>query len=307
MRKSVRDGVEDFLSGRRAMLHERWSYSDDMDDAMDYVFDEIAGAIQGGKAQVHDIGNGIALYKGSVPVSLFGIDGITLNFYLYDTPSDDACIYVHDNAERENHYDEGGRELTLTIYTVFGEMAEWLCRKNVSHELEHVLQVSKGHAGNANYRSLMDDIYYRACSVIRQYGNSDESIPVVVARLIYYSNPHEQDAFMNEYYQDLKFMRQLVHDGKSEAHARYDDYCRKYRIVCSKRNSAELSAELKRYGIYGMSEGNFFLMLEKGIKRFKKKMGNIEKHFKEYSKSRNESLCRPMPSKNGTLINFLYR
>ena len=45
-------------------------------------------------------------------------------------------------------------------------------------------------------------------------------------------------------------------------------------------NGSNLLSALNKYRIFGYTKHNFKIMIDKGVKRFQKKMNNIEKHFK---------------------------
>lgn len=301
LKNVIYEVFREHLDECKTLITERWSYSDDMDDAIGHVYDVVTSCIRDGNVKLNKIGDGVGLYSGSDKISLFGIDDITLNFYVYECPDDEVCRYMIANAFSENNYDEDEKVLTVTVFTVLGSLVEEISNKNVSHELEHILQVSKGHRGNVRYNSLVDNAYRAASEVINSKGNNNNDFDVIVAWLIYYSNPHEQDAFMNEYYQDLRSMRQLIQDRNSETHIRYYDYCKKYGIVRKYQSNQDFLNILQKYRIYGYTLHNFNIMIDKGLKRFLKKMKNIEKHFTDIVKNANESHYRLTPIKNGSL------
>jgi len=301
LKNVIHEVFREHLNECESLITERWSYSDDMDNAIDHVYDIVTSCIRTGNIKLNKIDYGVGLYSGSSKISLFGIDDITLNFYLYECPDDEVCRYIISNAFSENDYDEDKKVLTITVFTVLGSLIEEVSNKNVSHELEHILQISKGHSGNAKYDSLMNSAYRAASEIIYSKGNNNNDFDVIVAWLIYYSNPHEQDSFMNEYYQDLRSMRQLIQNKNSETHRRYYDYYKKCDIVKKYQSNQDFLNILQKYRIYGYTLRNFNIMIDKGIKRFAKKMKNVEKHFTTVVKNANESHYRLAPVTNGSL------
>lgn len=303
LRNVINEVFKNYLNESSSLITERWSYSDEMDAALDLVYDKILEYNKGGNSEYHKIDYGVGLYKGICKdLSIFGIGGITLVFYMYECLDDKTCEYIIRNGYSENNYDEVDKVLSVTVYTVLGNLIENISNKNVSHELEHILQVSKGRQNCINYRSLTGGAYELASDVIREIGNNNKDFDSVIAWLIYYSNPHEQDAFMNEYYQDLSTMSQFINDKNSETHIRYNDYSNKIDIFKRNIDNSELIKSVGYYKRYGYNIRNMGLMIDKGLKRFGKKMRNIEKHFTNTVKMANESHFRLKPVTNGTLI-----
>ena len=182
-----------------------------------------------------------------------------------------------------------------------GQLIEEPSNKNLSYELEHILQISQGIKNNPRYDQLVNSAYNMASSVIADSENKNK-FDVIIAWLIYYSNKHEQDAFMNEYYQDLRNMKSLMNDKNSETHLRYNDYLKKVAIFKNNINNQTLLQALSQYKIYGYNVKNFQIMIDKGLHRFQKKMNNIEKHFKNIVKKANEDKIRLGKINNGSLI-----
>lgn len=69
-------------------------------------------------------------------------------------------------------------------------------------------------------------------------------------------------------------------------------------------NKTDLLTAVIKYKLYGYTISNINLMCQKGVKRYKKKMNNIEKHFKTVINRANEQKIRLKPITNGS-IRFL--
>lgn len=136
----------------------------------------------------------------------------------------------------------------------------------------------------------MSKAYHIVSENIEKYGNNNNSFESVAAFLLYYSNPHEQEAFVNEYYKDLSSLK------KSEyIKSLYTDYLNKNAIFNSNINNPKLINALYVYSIYGYNVKNFQLMIKKGMQRLQRKMKNIEKHFKNQIQFRNENHLEHFP------------
>ena len=122
----------------------------------------------------------------------------------------------------------------------------------------------------------MDKAYYKASDVLRGTVSSTD-IQRMVARLYYYSNPREQDAFACEYYDELMHGGQYLKETEMDRRiAEYEALCRWYE---DNRNSEDIAAAVAEYREFGMPKRNFETMIASGLKRLKKKKKNIEKHF----------------------------
>lgn len=294
--------INQLIQKNKELIFERWSYSSQMDDMMDYVYTQLSNDLPNSKTRKID--NGIWLKTNVIDnLSIFGVNDVTFEYYVYVCENDEMCKYVINNCYSMNNFNEMNNELAITFYTVNYQIVEEPSNKNLSHELEHILQISQGRKNNTNYSLLMDGTYNLASQIISDETNIniyDETI----AWLMYYSNPHEQDSFMNEYYQDLRCHRQFLNSNDSETHLRYYDYVDKYNFFINNMNKTDLLTAVKKYKLYGYTIGNINLMCQNGIKRFKKKMNNIEKHFKTVINRANEQKIRLKPITNGS-IRFL--
>lgn len=296
----IHSHINQLVQENKELIFERWSYSSQMDDMIDYVYTQLSNDLPNSKTRKID--NGIWLKTNVIDnLSIFWVNDITFEYYVYVCENDEMCEYVINNCYSMNNFNEMNNELAVTFYTVNYQIIEEPSNKNLSHELEHILQVSQGRKNNINYSSLMDDAYNLASQIISDETNIniyDETI----AWLIYYSNPHEQDSFMNEYYQDLRCHRQFLNSKDSETHLRYYDYVDKYNFFIKNMTKTDLLTAVIKYKLYGYTISNINLMCQKGVKRFKKKMNNIEKHFNTVINRANEQKIRLKPITNGSII-----
>lgn len=278
--------LRDKINERENLVTEMWSYSDQMDKTIDYIYDILYQNIS--NSEMHKLDFGVGLKHGIIEnLTLFEIDGITFEYYIYECCDNKTCRYIINNAFSENNYSENEKYLVVTFYTVMGRLIEEPSNKNLSHELEHILQISQGTRNNPRYSQLIDSAYIMASNIIADSENRNK-FDIIIAWLIYYSNRHEQDAFMNEYYQDLRNMKSLIDNKNSETHLRYNDYLKKAEIFKNNINTPELLQSLSQYKIYGYNIKNFQIMIDKGLHRFEKKMNNIEKHFKNIVREANQ-------------------
>lgn len=300
IRKRINRYLNEEIKRNEKIITEKWPYYDKMDDMMHYVYNAISQNLPNGV--IYNIYDGIWLKKGNIPnLCVFDINHITLEYYVYVCSNDELCKLIIDEGYSENNFDEKNKTLTITLYTVLYQLVEEPSNKNLSHELEHILQISNGSKYNKNYSELIDNAYKQASEVISNSANYNPA-DILLAWLIYYSNPHEQDAFINEYYQDLRSNKQFINDEDSATHIKYKDYISKYEFFLNNIQGEKINNAIKRYGLFGYNLKNFQIMCEKGSKRFFKKMKNVEKHFKGVIKNANENHFHLSPITNGSII-----
>lgn len=281
-------------------LFEKWSHADEIDKAVEKVYDVIGNTSANADIYVV-VKEKVELRVGTGNINLFGRD-ITLSYYMYVAKDNDAANFAITRCYSENNFSENDNELVVTVYTINGELLERSSSVNIYHEVERVFQIVKGKSNNKNYKELMDKSYERASNVRNGFlpstwqGNN-------IAWLYYLSNPHEQDAFMNEYYYNLSHMRKNKYKAKSETEQVFQKY--EELVVWYNQNKEDetVKKEVSAYRTTGMPKKNFDAMVSKGLKRFKRKMKNVEKHFHEDVKRLNENKIRSgISTKSGSLI-----
>ena len=105
IQKGLFNAIKDKINEREKLITEMWSYSDQMDNTMDYVYDILSKNIHNG--EMYKLDYGIGLRRGIIEnLTLFGIDDITFEYYIYECRDDEACRYIINNAFSENDYSE---------------------------------------------------------------------------------------------------------------------------------------------------------------------------------------------------------
>lgn len=268
--------VVNFLNESARIITEKWSYSNTIDDYTEYIYDIVEKTI--GNAEYHSLSNDIKLYVNEVNVEIYGIK-MPFYYLCYNCRNEEACQNAHEHLDSKNGYNEKENYLIITIYLVNGDIIEDFSNTNIKHELEHILQISKGKQNNEKYKSLVSDAYFMATNVLYNKDKHSQE-DYVIAKLFYYSDPHEQDAFMNEYYDSLKRNFHFIMTKNSETHLRLKEYNQLIDFFNRNLTNKNLMLALNKYRIFGYTKHNFKIMIDKGVKRFQKKMNNIEKHFK---------------------------
>lgn len=285
----IHTAIQDTLVEASEVLYEKWSHSEELDDAMEKVYDAIAET--SGHNEVKTIiPQKLSMRRGKTDVELFGMP-IHLEYFMYVATDDETAEYVLQNGYEKNGLSEDEKTLYITIYTVNGEVLEGPSNKNIGHELEHLLQISKSKVHNPHYTKLMDMAYEQASRILSGDKKSTK-IERNIAWLYYFSNPREQDAFANEYYYELCSMSSFLGDNGAEAIVRLEKYKFLLDWYFENKEDKEVQAAVNAYTINGMPRKNFEKMIRSGLLRYQRKLGNIQKHFREKSSELKENMYR---------------
>lgn len=271
--KEIRKHINKSIVENRVILDEQWSHSDEVEKECDTLFEYLQSNFH--KYDYERITRDIVLFIGEIEnYKMFNSD-IRINFYVYNTNSVEMIDYLYNGGGYYvNGYEEKNRTLTITLYAINNTLQQQITKETLVHELEHIMQISYSIKNNTNYRKLTSDIYDIANNVIRNQENYSQA-DCIVAYLIYYSKSHEQDAFMQSYYQELKSNRfaQVTHN--SETHNILSIYQEYYEWLLNNQNNVNLNL----YKLYGVTYSNLTKYVGRQLERFKRKMKNIEKSF----------------------------
>lgn len=271
--REVRKHINKSISENRAILNEQWSHSDEVEKECDALFDFLQSCFY--KYDCERITRDVVLFIGEIERYEMFNSMIGINFYVYNTNCVENVNYLYNGgAYYLNGYDEKSRTLTITLYAINNILQQELTKKTLVHELEQIMQISYSIKNNVSYKKLTSNIYNIASNVIRNQENYSQA-DCIMAYLIYYSNPHEQDAFIQEYYQELSSNRfaQVLHN--SETHNILNTYQEYYNWFLNNQTKVNLNI----YKLYGVTFNNLSKYVGKQLGRFKRKMRNIEKNF----------------------------
>ena len=297
MLKKILEEQEDFL-------FEQWSHYADIDFATEYIYQRVADTVYKAK-DVTVVEGKSYCRRGVTEINVFGKD-LKLYFLMYIATDNEFVNYMINYCYSHNGIDKNENIIYITLYTVNGELLEPMCNKTVAHELKHVLQMAKSEKNDINYDGLGDLAFEHSAEVLDNTPNYSAA-DVYVAWLYYYSNPHEQDAFMEEYYKDLCYAKEFIEDEKSETHTRFKEYENLIQWYQENKDDNEVVSAVNQYRVHGMPKRNFETMITNGYKRFKRKMNNIEKHFKESSQYLKEHHYHGgLKTRTGSTISFKF-
>jgi hypothetical protein len=271
--KKVRKNINKTIVENRQFLNEKWSYSSDVEEESDKIIGAIQQQFLNGEST--KITNDIIIYIGEINGYLIFDNSITIHYYVYNCYNINAINFLYNGGGYyQSGYSETDKTLILTLYAINNDLQKGLTKKELVHEVEHIMQSFYGKINTEKYTKLVSDIYATANNVLQEPYNHSK-IDSIIAKSIYYSNSHEQDAFMQEYYQELKNNRFLQITQNGETHAILKEYLSCYNFIVNKCSDNDL----KDYKYYGITKNNLTKYISRQVQRFEKKMKNIEKHF----------------------------
>lgn len=257
------------LNENAKLITERWSMSMDVMDEEE----RLLGVIKSNLIQAENkpLGLNTVAYHGRMQEKIMG-KSMDLEYYVYDCPNDSMANYVYENYLSANGVSEDGNKLVLTLYMIKHEWYMPYTEANISHELLHVLQLTKS-------QTLVKGAY-KIASEILLGGKPHSKAETDIAWLFYLSDSSEQSAFIQEYGAWIRRCPAKLVMGKEEAEIfsllkRYEDCIASYN---ANKNDKKYINALMAYRPYGYTARNFAIMIDKGLKRFKKKIKNVEKN-----------------------------
>ena len=288
LKEAIRRQICTMLEQSEQILLEKWSRSEEIDNGINAIYDTIRSTyatlpVTGGGKNV-----GWIKRHGIVPMSMFGED-ITLDYTLYNCKDEQAFADALAQSIEINQFSEGSKTLEIPIFSISGNVPYEPTQRVLNHEVEHVFQFVMAKKNNLDAENAILDISPKAYdAAVAVIDNGMEGDAALLAWLIYYSDRHEQDALMNEYFSE---MRHRMHGGKADREIKHRerDYNSKANEFKSRFNTESLQNAMKSYLIYGYTPNVFYTMVDKGYKRFVRKMKNIEKHFGDQVKMLKEN------------------
>lgn len=223
----------------------------------------------------------------------FGMDSVNVKYILYlsDSYEDFYRINRHNSS-----YDRDTNTLTIVCALIKGKIhPEFM--SDIYHEIEHCFQYSKG----INPNRVLYDL---ATSKI----GSENIVEDVMCRLIYYTFPHEVDAFANQFYAFLRAnkpnedFKYLLYNATE--YLNYFNNLRKYRgFVKTDKDSVKSVLEYLNLDIEQFNKRIHF-----GGKRLRGKLNSVYDRY-HFERRRNEISLSPtsMSVSNGLLMEYRKR
>lgn len=268
--------LKTLLSENARILSEKWSVCDKAEEYCDAILEEIRNNLPNSNTERVD--KGILFHEGVLKNFKIMEQTIQIHYYVYHCFIKNVADFLYEEGRAVNGYNEDDKILFLTSYMVNNQWVNEYCEKIVVHGTEHIIQINYGYSNNFKYKGFINSAYKQARDVLAD-GAGHSRIDMIVAKLIYYSNAHEQDAFMQEYAKELKHKLPFSKE-KTETEKLLGTYEEYVEYILNNVKSPSVINAVKAYRPFGYTMSNFKLMCTKQLQRFKRKMKNVEKNFK---------------------------
>lgn len=260
----------------RDLVLEYKSISDDVCDFGDYVGDTI---IQDTQAQTKIVSKQTFkkfvenTFQIKIKNFLKGGNILTVNYIMYYTDTKEAYeMLVRGNSEAN----EETNSIKIVSGFIDGEVADDFY-ETIYHELEHLYQYGMGMEKRKTLydktRELLDlgeqniDAYY-------------------VGLCCYYSFKHEQDAFVHQFYAQLRQNKDRdKFEVLSQKFAPYQSMLKAYNVIISYKNNERIMDAINDLGY---SRNDFIKLVKYRRKRFTTKMINAYERYMEETSTLNE-------------------
>lgn len=215
----------------------------------------------------------------------FKIDGfggelsVIYVLYFFDTVKEYNIAF--DRMNDSSSFDDKTNTLRICSGLISGELT-YATYEEIYHELLHYFEYSKGLEKNVG-------LYDKATEFITKSVKAQDNVLLNVAKLVYYTFPHEQDAFAHQFYGFLKNMKPkedfdtLLYSVTMFRAAEYS-----YRVY--KKDYAANKKDIHTLLLYfGMDVESFNKRIHFGMHRLKKKLKQVYNRYLE------ETRLRPLP------------
>lgn len=273
----VLHSIKEILQERAELITEKWSISEDVIDASDKLLHDIKKQLINFTFQ--NCTNGIDLGQRLIKNYNLFTENISVQVYVYNCSSIELAKFAYNKLANLNGFIAERNELNLTLYLVNWDYVNGL-NNSVSHEIEHLYQMYLGRTKNINYTELMNQMYHQAVGIMSNPNHYSQEV-LHIAQLIYYGNPHEQDAFIQEFAREVYKNPFVANNKTSEIYLIFNNYKNYVDTYNRNKNTIQYKNALKIFRTSGVTERNFEIMINKALHRLERKIKNVEKNCLE--------------------------
>lgn len=201
---------------------------------------------------------------------------ITIKYVLYLFKTEDECNHTINgfSLDKNNSWDENTQTLEIISGLVNGQASDNF-KEVLEHEVEHMFEYEMGLQKRVDLYDKTLEMVGRGQNNIRGY---------FVAFALYYTFPHEQNAFKQQFYIYLtNLKRKIDFDEALENFTPYKQMDNAYDAVYDHYDNKE---EIRAINELGYSRKQYFKRLYFGYNRFIRKLKNVyERWFIENKSS----------------------
>lgn len=195
--------------------------------------------------------------------NIFGRESIKIRYKLYFFDDEDEYFKSY-HMVGSSMYDEETEMLTINSALIEGDL-DMTVTQDVYHELTHAFEYGNG-------MEKRETLYDKSVKLI----NSQELIPSAIGMIVYYTFPHEQDAFAHQFY-GILHRNEIKDDFEVALQTNLKNYNDlQWAIRVYKGNFKKCKKEImKILSTLGMNTETFNKRLHFGRKRFINKLKRV--------------------------------
>ncbi|MCD8207337.1 MAG: hypothetical protein LUD72_05305 [Bacteroidales bacterium] len=259
------------ISRNIELITEKFSISNDVANAADQIYKDVSNEYA--KCLYKKLQDGLYYREGQKDYDFWG-HHLKVVFCIYDFTDQRVFDDIVDDIDFENEFNRKSMTMTISVVTLFGMVYKESTEDNVYHEMEHFYQWCMKKNTNPQWEAL-DNLAYSYANVNLQ--TSSDNIVRMIAWIVYYSKPSEQDAFAHEYYVQSRNSMDNFRKRNTVIEQRFDYYKHLVKWLNENYNDPNVQFRLNQYRQYGYTPKNILTYANKGIKRFKEKIEHVRK------------------------------
>lgn len=195
------------------------------------------------------------------------LDDVVLTYTVYFISDD---VLKNNNISFNSSYDSQTNELKIVTYFI-EDKPTLDFSESIIHEITHMYQYNIGMSKRQELYNIMIEMLKDESNIDRYY----------VALALYYTFPHEQDAFVHQFYKG--------ENGVIEEYKPYIYFKNAIEVV--KNNYKQNKRMQKAIHELGYSFKAYFKRLHYGLKRFERKLNNVKNYWiQEHICYKNQSI-----------------
>lgn len=263
---------------QQEFITEWKNISDDVRQITDFIVNEILKDVTHQKTVISNITyQSFITNNFQIHINQNNINQIiNVKYVLYNAKSDDECKWIIDRLRPNMNceWDEDTKTMTIVSVLTNGKPSN-IFKESIVHEIEHMYQYFLGMNKNVNLYDKSVEMYKR--------GESDR-ISYRIGLGMYYSFKHEQDAYVQQFYQYLQ---------KYQSYVDLDAALDKYQPFINVNNVYNMIYDLydNKYAIkcineLGYSRKDYYKRIKFAYGRLIKKLENVYERWKYENKEK---------------------
>lgn len=223
--------------------------------------------------------NNLKFIENKINIDFVENEPITFNYIVYLFESLEALQYAlrYNTISFDCEYDDHIREMTIRTYH-YKDSFDPNLENEIVHELTHMLQYDKGMQKKVDL--------YDKCVEFTALGRANID-KYYVGYAMYYTFPHEQDAFAQQFFeflkdQDIPCNKELDSDLYISQFQEFNNFKNARKIIIANYKNSRMKQAINELGFDSKS---YLKRINFAYKRFKKKLKMV---FYEFCRKNNE-------------------